>query len=138
MLAERDKLRSFVNQACVLAGREPMFADDEPVAAPREFPLVTVLSKLTAAVGKMPISPDQFYQSTLAGAVRKFLEMRKLAGLGPASAEEIHDGLSRGGFMFPSKDVENQKRGLQVSLSKNTQTFARLPNDLFGLVDWYK
>lgn len=137
--AERSRLRAFVNQACEISGREPVFPDVDASAVIAAIPPVFAPAPGAPSVrpGSIHIRSDQFFSVPLAGAVRSFLELRKAAGLGPATTEEIHEGLARGGFSFPSKDVDNQKRGLQVSLSKNTTAFRRLPNGLYGLAEWY-
>ena len=80
------------------------------------------------------ILPDQFYNKPLATAVREVLEMRKRR---PATSQEIHAALKTGGFAFESRDDENAMRGMAVSISKNTALFARLPNGLIGLNEWY-
>jgi hypothetical protein len=141
LLAERNRLRVFVNQACEFAGREPMFpdssGDEASTGKPSNGAKAGVAAQPARPAGQIQIRPDMFFNQPLATAVRLYLEARKELGMGPASADDIHDALIRGGYGFPSRDTENQKRGLQVSLSKNTITFRRLPNELYGLAEWY-
>lgn len=86
--------------------------------------------------GESPISltirPDQFYGKGFATAASSYLKIKKQA----CSAQEIMDGLVRGGFDFPWKD-EDQLRNVAISLAKNTQVFHKLPNGTFGLLEWY-
>lgn len=64
--------------------------------------------------------------------------MRRTANLGPATVGEIYDALLAGGYNFESKDTANGKRGLRVSLTKNSSIFHRLPDGkTFGLASWY-
>lgn len=48
----------------------------------------------------------------------------------------IEDGQYYGTFIG-TRDEENAKRGLRVSLTKNSVTFHKLPNGKYGLLDWY-
>lgn len=127
--AQITELRITVNSICKLAGRDAMFAD---VGAPGSGSAVAKTAELT-------IKNDLFVGKPLAGAAKTYLEMRyKRDGeTSPASVDEIHAALIAGGFEFPTRDVENQKRGLAVSLTKNSYSFRRLNNGLYGLVDWY-
>jgi hypothetical protein len=127
--AQITELRITVNSICKLAGREPMFAD---VGA---LPGATMAPKPT----ELTIKNDLFVGKPLAGAAKAYLEMRfkREGASSPASVDEIHTALISGGFEFPGRDVENQKRGLAVSLTKNSYSFRRLNNGLYGLVEWY-
>lgn len=46
----------------------------------------------------MKIPSDKWFNQPLATAAREYLELRKSAGLGPASAEEIFEALLAGDF----------------------------------------
>lgn len=83
------------------------------------------------------VRSDEFFSKTFSASVREVLQMRKAVGLGPASSEEIYEVLKRGGYAFDSRDAENQLRGLNVSISKNSAVFAKLPNGLVALNEWY-
>lgn len=84
------------------------------------------------------IRRDQWYGQPLSTAIREYLEMRRAANLGPATVIEIFDALTTGGFKFETKDDENAKRGLRISLTKNTAIFHRLPDKKhYGLLEWY-
>ena len=87
--------------------------------------------------GVANIRGDQFYGRPLATAVRMYLEMRRVSNLGPASIAEIHEALVAGGYEFETKNDANAKRGLRISMSKNTATFHKLPTGQYGLLDWY-
>jgi hypothetical protein len=115
----REK-KTTVNTLCAVAGRDNMYALDEPEQA--------VPSK---------IRPDQFYGQPLASAVRVILEMRKQQNLGAATNNEIYDALIAGGYTFNTKSDDVARASLRNSLSKNTVTFHKLPNGRFGLLSWY-
>lgn len=127
--AQITELRITVNSICKLAGRDPVFAD---IGAPSSLGSPPKNSELT-------IKNDLFVGKPLAGAAKTYLDMRyKRDGTSsPASVDEIHAALISGGYEFPTRDVENQKRGLAVSLTKNSYSFRRLNNGLYGLVEWY-
>lgn len=81
---------------------------------------------------------DQFYGKTLTTALREYLLMRQAANLGPATVNEMFDGLSQGGFDHGSANDDNAKRVMRITLTKNSGLFHRLPDDKhFGLVEWY-
>ena len=63
--------------------------------------------------------------------------MRKAMNMGPASVAEIYEALKSGGYQFDATNEDYAKRGVRHSLSKNTQTFHKLPNGDFGLIEWY-
>ena len=69
--------------------------------------------------------------------IRRVLELRKSIGEGPTEVKEIYRLLNLGGYEFNTKDAQNNITGLHVSISKNTNAFAKLPNGLIGLVEWY-
>lgn len=84
------------------------------------------------------IRADEFYGQASATAMREILKKRRAAGNGPASVNEVYDTLLAGGFAFETDDVENRKRNLRISLSKNTAVFHRLPDgNRYGLCEWY-
>lgn len=119
------KTRLFINQICEFDGRQPMFPDAE------------MTGSVKADLG-LRIAPDAFFGKPLATAAREILTMRKSAGMTQAaSTDEIYEALTAGGFQFPSNDKERQKMGVSVSLAKNSVTFRKLPNGLYGLADWY-
>lgn len=80
---------------------------------------------------------DQFYGQALAKVVREILVSRKAGGQGPASVNEIYDSMIAGGYKFETANEDNSKRGLRISLSKNSTTFHKLPTGLWGLLEWY-
>ena len=83
------------------------------------------------------IKPDTFYGKKLQTAVREYLEMRKLQNLGPATPREIYDAITQGGFKFEAKDATTALVGLRALLRKRTAFFHRLPNNTYGLTNWY-
>jgi hypothetical protein len=113
--------KRMVNDLCKLAGRPPMYSDAD----------------LASRAGSKPIRPDEYYGKPLATVVRLVLERRDAMGLGAATVNEIYDEMAAGGFHFGGKNDDNNKRGLYVSLGKNSTTFHKLPNGTYGLLEWY-
>jgi len=113
--------KRMVNDLCKLAGRPPIYGDAD----------------LKSRVGGRATRPDEYYGKPQASVVRTILEKRALAGLGAATVNEIYDEMLAGGFHFGGKNDDNNKRGLYISLGKNTTTFHKLPNGTYGLVEWY-
>jgi hypothetical protein len=112
-----------VNKLCELAGMSPRYADAE-----------------IANTGSFAIKPDQFHAKPLATAVREYLTQRgpsDRGGLGAASVNEIFEALISGGYTADAADENNAKRGLRIALTKNSQTFYRLPGGAYGLLEWY-
>ncbi len=85
----------------------------------------------------LSIRSDQFYGQPLAASIREILEMRRALKQGPVTVNELYEALLRGGFKFETKNEDNAKRGLRISLTKNTVTFHKLPDGKFGLLEWY-
>lgn len=112
-----------INAICSAANEPPMFAESE-LSGESRGPSLSIQS-------------DQFYGQPLATSIRDILEMRRALKQGPASVNEIFEALNQGGFKFETKNEENSKRGLRISLTKNTAIFHKLPNGRFGLVEWY-
>jgi len=115
------RLKRTVNELCADAGQPPQYAVTTPDAAGE----VAILRS------------DTFYGQTISGAAKVYLEMRKSAGRGAASVNEIYQALRDGGYKFEAKDDENAKNGLRISLRKNSSVFHRLPNGDYGLLVWY-
>lgn len=99
---------------------------------PEPFPDVGEVS--SATIGS--IRSDQFYGQPLASVVREILMMRKAAGQGAADIEDIFSLLKRGGFAFEGDDVD-ARRGVAISLAKNSVAFHRVPSGAWGLREWY-
>lgn len=116
------RTKTLINQLAEMAGMPPIYSVDD-LTAKRDVSL--------------SIRSDQFYGQPLATAVREVLEMRKGRNQGPATINEIFSALSEGGFAFETKNDENAKRGLRISISKNTALFHKLPNGKIGLLEWY-
>ncbi|QDU31675.1 hypothetical protein ETAA8_68350 [Anatilimnocola aggregata] len=119
--ADLIEKKRMVNSLRSLIKQEPIYTDEQ---------LVT-----TKASGTL--QPDAYYGQPLASAVRMVLERRKANGAGPTTANEIYDSLLEGGYKFNTSNDEHAKRGLYAALSKNTATFHKLPNGLYGLLEWY-
>jgi len=113
--------KQLVNNLCGLAGIDAYYPDEQ----------------LAASGSFGPLPADAYYGKPLATAVREVLERRKRGGLSAATVNEIFEALTDGGYHFNTKNVENAKRGLYQSLTKNSTTFHRLPNGSYGLLEWY-
>ncbi len=121
--------KKLINDLCRLAGEDAPYPDAEQDA------------ESTGNIGNL--RRDEFYGKPLAGAIRDYLRMRRNAGIGPATVSEIHATLTQGGFIFETKNAENAKRALYISLGKNATVFHKLPGGdgdsaaVFGLKEWY-
>ena len=114
--------KRLMNTICRLHNEPPMFSDAE---------------LNTTSGPSLSIQSDQFYGQPLASGIRQILEMRKSINQGPATVNDIYDALKEGGYKFETKNDDNARRGLRISLMKNTATFHKLPNGKFGLLEWY-
>ena len=123
---EAAEAKRTINKLCGFANRTPMFPDVE-----------------NSAVSLQIMRRDQFFGVPLATAVKQYLEMRgdpKTGGQGAATVNEVFAALKQGGFAFETKNDENAKRALRVSLSKNTAAFVRVAGAgeaAYGLKEWY-
>jgi hypothetical protein len=118
------RLKRTVNEIYVDAGEEAPYPN---------------ISSAEMASDLSSLRSDLFYGQTISGAAKAYLEIRKSAGQGAASVNEIYAALKKGGFPFEAKDDENAKNGLRVSLRKNSSIFHRLPGSGdYGLLTWYE
>ncbi|MDM4767275.1 hypothetical protein [Pelomonas sp. SE-A7] len=117
-----SKTKMAINALCEAVDLPPMYAED---------------AEENHDVASLSIRSDQFYGQPLAAAIRTILEMRRKQDRGPATVNEIYAALIEGGFAFDTRNEENAKRGLRISLTKNSVTFHKLPNGKYGLLDWY-
>lgn len=117
-IREVAETKKMINSLRKRMGEAPLYADIE-----------------SESVVSGVIRPDQFYGKPLATAAQQYLEMRRQA----TSAEDILSGLNQGGFDFAALgwSEPTRLRSLAMSLAKNTKTFHRLPNGMFGLLAWY-
>ena len=113
--------KKLINGLCQMMGQPSRYTDlDEPAIA---------------ATGTR--RGDEYYGKALAWVVRNILENRNQTGLGPASVNELYAAMTKGGYRFETDVEENAKRGLRISLGKNSTTFHKLPTGKFGLREWY-
>jgi hypothetical protein len=115
--------KRMVNSLCARAGRSLVYPDSE--------------LEQQKHIGS--IRSDQFYGRPLAVCVREILEMRRLMNQGASPLDDIMSALKKGGYELGSisGDEDGQRRGVAISLAKNTAVFHRLPNGYFGLSVWY-
>ena len=83
------------------------------------------------------IQVDTFYGKKQTPAMREYLEMRKLQGLGPATPREIYETLRAGGFQFETKDDTVALIGVRALLRTQPNVFHKLPQGTYGLTLWY-
>lgn len=125
-LAKEEKAvsdtKKLINKLSEVAGLPTPFADTEE----------------TSGLSVGSIRADTFYGKKLFTAAREYLEMRKVANLGPAETRDIYENISRGGFHFEAADANNAMTGLRAMMNKNTAMFHRLPNGTWGLRSWYE
>ncbi len=82
------------------------------------------------------LRPDAFYGKPLGDSVKRILEMRDAAGLGPATVREIYDLLIKHQYQFTAANEKNAMDSLRISLGK-TQFIHKLPDGSYGLLAWY-
>lgn len=112
------KTKSGINQLAELAGMTPPYPEtEEPTSGGA-------------------IRPDQFYGKPLHTAMRLYLELRG-PQRGPATVNEIFEVLRQGGYQFDTKNDDNSKRVIRITLTKNSLVFHKLPNGSYGLLVWY-
>jgi hypothetical protein len=124
-LADQQKAvtatKKLINGLLEMMGQSHRFTDlDEPA------PIVTGTSR-----------GDEYYGKALAWVVKDILVHRNKTGHGPASVNEIFAAMIKGGYKFETENEDNAKRGLRISLTKNSTTFHKLPTGKFGLREWY-
>ena len=110
-----------INRLCVRAGMEPLYPD--------------ALANSNSTVGSL--RADSFYGKSITTAAREFLEMRRAAGLGPATPREVYEALVKGGYTFEAKEEVTAIIGVRATLRKSSSIFHRLPNGSYGLLGWY-
>lgn len=116
------EIKRSINSLYELAG-EPLPYNVEAEAAP--------------TVSLSAIKGDTFYGKSVNAAAREYLEMRRSAGLGPASPRDVYEALSKGGLKFEAKDSTIATIGVRATLRKNSSLFHRLPSGEYGLLSWY-
>lgn len=120
---EINKNKTAVNALCAILNRPLMFPSTE---------------QANQTVGLNNLRGDEFYGQPLSTVIRSILEARKASGgSGAATVAEIYGVMVEGGYGFETTDEENAKRALRISLTKNSQTFHKLPNGKYGLKEWY-
>jgi hypothetical protein len=116
--------KKLINQLCGRAKMAPIYTDAE----------------LQVNMAVVAVQRNSFFGRPLQTCVREFLEMRKRSNLGPASLNQIFDALREGGYdlkTISANSEADQKRGVAITLAKNSATFIRLPTEDWGMRDWY-
>lgn len=132
-LLEQEKVvaqtKSSINLILSLAGRTPRYSQEELDTGTASGPR-----------GTREITRNEFYGKPLAACVREILERRAANGsVREATLEEIFAALEQGNYDLKKHgtDRDGMRRGVAISLAKNTKAFHKLPNGDFGLVEWY-
>jgi hypothetical protein len=120
-LTTAAELERTINTLCKEAGYPPRYTE----AASNNSLKVT------------QISDDTFYGMKQTPAMRTYLEMRKVQGLGPAGTREIYDALVQGGYQFDAKTPDIAMVGMRALLRTQPLVFHRLPQGTWGLTIWY-
>jgi hypothetical protein len=113
--------KQVINGLCKRAGMDPLYPDTAQATS--------------AAVGAL--RSDSFYGKPMTSAAREYLEMRRAAGLGPATPREIFEALEKGGYTFETKDETTAIISVRGTIRKSSSIFHRLPNGAYGLLSWY-
>jgi hypothetical protein len=113
--------KQVINRLCVRAGIDPLYPD----------------ATLAASASIGTLRSDSFYGKGITTAAREFLEMRRAAGLGPASPREVYEALVKGGYAFETAEDVHGVISVRGTLRKSSGVFHRLPNGLYGLLEWY-
>lgn len=116
--------KKLINQLCSYSKMPAMYPD----------------SDLQVTASAVVVRRNSFFGRPLTTCVRDYLEMRQRANLGAASLNDIFEALKQGGYdlqTISAKAEGDQKRGVAISLGKNSATFIRLPTDDWGLNEWY-
>lgn len=117
--SEADKIKTTINCLCEVMGEQPKYVLDD-----------------TGSGKAPPPRPDQYFGRPLATVVTEAMQKRQAYNLGAATLDELYQELIAGAFEFVGKDDGIKKRGLAIAMGKN-QKFTRLPNDTWGLSEWY-
>jgi hypothetical protein len=123
-------LRITLNQLCKLAG----LAEEYPDLDARS------VGDTALKTATLTWKPDQFVGRPLATCVTEYFEARDAKGMErPATIDEIYEALCQGNYKFEGTtgNVANTKRGIKISLTKNTAQFVKLRDDTFSLKKWY-
>ncbi len=115
-------IKTMINRLCVSAGKPPLYQNVES----------------GSQQGVASIKGDTFYGKSVITAAREYLDMRKTANLGPASAREVYEALKLGGFSFGSTIEANAITVVRQAMAKQTAVFHKLPTGDYGLAKWYK
>jgi len=83
------------------------------------------------------VRSDEYYGQPLSSVVGDILARNKTYGGSAMSVNEIYEGMVKGGYKFETQSEDNAKRGLRISLTKNSTKFHRLPGGNWGLLEWY-
>ncbi len=119
------RLKKLINHLCAFANIPTLYAETE----------------LQANGGALSVKRNSLFGRPLTTCVREYLLMRHQANQSPspASLDEIFDALKAGGYDLAgtTSNVDDQKRGVAISLGKNSTTFVRLPTGDWALLEWY-
>jgi hypothetical protein len=119
--------KKFINQVCQFSNRPPIYLDTDLQASGQP------------AVASTEIARNAYYGLPLATCVKSMLKSRENLSPREISLNLIMENLKKGCFNLEgiTRDLDGQKRGVAISLAKNTTAFHKLPNGDWGLTEWY-
>jgi hypothetical protein len=130
LAADRED-KNAANVLCRMAGLKELYDIEAPLGTSSE----------KAAPASLRFKIDEFVGMELSEAVRAYLEARKATGTleGPATIDEIYDGLLAGGYKFggATENPANHKRAMNIALTRNTAQMHKINDTTFGLRRWY-
>lgn len=130
LAADRED-KNAANVLCRMAGQKEIYNIDTPLGGASQTPAPTVLR----------FKVDRFVGMELSEAVMDYLDARKANGSmeGPATIDEIYDGLLSGGYKFggTTENPANHKRAMNIALTRNTAQMHKINENTFALRRWY-
>lgn len=129
LAADRED-KNAANVLCKMAGMPELYKVDGPLEGTGTPPPTPLKFRV-----------DQFVGLELSEAVTAYLEARKASGTveGPATIDEIYDGLLAGGYKFggTTENPANHKRAMNIALTRNTAQMHKINENTFALRRWY-
>jgi hypothetical protein len=127
LAADRED-KNAANVLCRMAGMAEVYKIDDAGA-------------LTPPPAPLRFKTDEFVNMGLSDAVAKYLDARKASGTveGPATLDEIYEGLLSGGYKFggSTDNPSNHKRAMNIALTRNTAQIHKINENMFALRRWY-
>ncbi len=123
-LAELRKWQTYINGVYDAAGEPPPYKFDGDATA------------VPSPSGARGYKRGEFFQKPMATIVKRILEDREKAGLGPATEDELYETMLAGGYDFEEPNADRAKNNLKISMGKNP-AFVKVPGGFYGLTSHY-